>query len=791
MGNVDKSIFPTQKLPLSKKNQDWKEASLNAVIGRKGGGLTGHHSRYDTMKTSYGLYNSEYDEADLKYVTDPFKVEDGFPAKTQNFNIIRPKIDLLIGEESKRPFNIKVIQTNDDVVTQLQQEKKDLLMQYAMSVLGMQQDEQGQPLIPEEIDKYLKYSYKSIAEETAYHSLNYLKEKLNLPNEFLKGWKDGLVAGEEIYYVGSINGEPILERVNPLWCDYDKDPDLDFIEDGDWFVREMQMSPSSIYDRFFDIMDESDLDKMLDYSEGHITVGKPSEVNIKSIMYKENVTSRFFDDSRERSINLLNVWHGVWRSYKKIGFLTFEDESGERQTTIVDETYIIEKDNIDNRFNKEPYRNEKIEWNWVPEVWEGYRIGEDIYVGVGPVDYQHVSIDNPSNRKLPYCGVIYSNVNSKSKSLTAIMKPLQYMYIILWYRLELELARDKGKVINMDITQIPKGLGIDVNQWMHYLSALGVNFFNPYDEGWDIPGREGGKPSSFNQFSQIDLSMTNIIAGYIDLMSKIEEMIGEISGVSKQRQGSIETRELVGNVERAVIQSSHITEPLFWNHNQAKKNALTMLLNTAKYVWENTSNKSVHYMLNDTSRMFFEINEDFLYSDFDVFLSDSTKETRDIESIKTLLQPAMQGGASLLEAAEILSSDNVTQIKNKLAEVEKKKEEMMAQQAQAEQQQVELEIQLKVEENRIKEEDSIRRSETQIVIAQIKAASVEGDGEENEDSSEAEKLRLQNKKQESDSKVKRDQLMEDIRKNKVAEKQKQEEISIKRTQAKNKPNKTK
>ena len=58
------------------------------------------------------------------------------------------------------------------------------------------------------------------------------------------------------------------------------------------------------------------------------------------------------------------------------------------------------------------------------------------------------------------------------------------MYIILWYRLELAIARDKGKVINMDITQIPKSMNITPDRWMHYLSSVGVNFINPYEEGW-------------------------------------------------------------------------------------------------------------------------------------------------------------------------------------------------------------------------------------------------------------------------------------------------------------------
>jgi len=227
--NVDKTTFPIQKLPLSKKDTAWKEASVDAVISRdSGSGYAATQWKAD-MLTAYGLYNSEYSEDDLKYVTNPFNVEDGFPAKTQDFNIIRPKIDLLIGEESKRPFNIKVIQTNDEAVTQLQEEKKQLLSQYVMSQLGIggETDEQGQPLTPPEIEKYMSYTYKTIAEETAYHALNYLKEKLNLKNEMIKGWRDGLIGGREIYYVGVVNGEPTLERVNPMNCDFDKDPDLE------------------------------------------------------------------------------------------------------------------------------------------------------------------------------------------------------------------------------------------------------------------------------------------------------------------------------------------------------------------------------------------------------------------------------------------------------------------------------------------------------------------------------------------------------------------------------------
>ena len=306
---------------------------------------------------------------------------------------------------------------------------------------------------------------------------------------------------------------------------------------------------------------------------------------------------------------------------------------------------------------------------------------------------------------------------------------------------------------------------------------------NPYDEGWDIPGREGGKPSPYNQITAVDLTQGTVMAEYMNLMAKIEEMIGEISGVSRQRQGAIQQRELVGNVERSVIQSSHITEPMFWNHNLAKKNALSMLLDVAKYAWGNQDSKKLHYIMNDTARMFLEINKDFPYADLDVFLTDSTEESRNIESLRTLLQPAMQNGATLLEAAEIISADNFTIIKKKLEEVDKKREQMMAAQQQAEQQQAQMQMQMEAEKNRIEEEDSMRKAQTQIIVAQMKQAGTQG-GEDN--TMDFAKLEAQIQKQKEDAEIKRKQVDETIRKDKKAEIQRQQEIEIKRKVA-NKP----
>lgn len=727
--NLYNSAFPRQKLPLSKKGKKWQEDCVNYIIGEgnvtSGGNST---SYYGELQTYYNLYNSIFDEKDFKSITNPFKVEDGFPATPHDFNIIRPKVDLLIGEETKRPLNFRVIRTSQEATSEMQEKEKQMILQYIEAAITanmspeeaqqfQQQLQSGEIMPPEQIAKYMDKDYKDIVENTAYHSLTYLREKLDLDNEFIKGWKDGLISGREIYYVGVLNAEPYAERVNPICFSYDKSPDLEFIEDGSWCCRKMRMPITEVYDRYYDKLEEKDLDKleeMIGSTPGrNLGDRSPVDMGIQLRIYDNPI----FEGSGK---SLVNVWHCCWKSFKKIFYVTTTDDAGQPQINIVDETY-------------QPVGNEvSIEPDWIIEVWEGYRAGSDLYFGIQPIEYQHVSIDNPNSQKLPYCGAIYSNTNSKPRSLVSILKPLQYMYIVLWYRLELAIARDKGKVVNMDITQIPKSMNISPAKWMHYLSSVGVNFINPYEEGWNIPGREGGKPAQFNQITALDLTMSNVIAEYIQLMDKIEELAGTISGITQQREGAVSSSEMVGNVERSVVQSSHITEPLFWVHNQCKRRVLNMLLNTAKGAWEETGKQKLQYIFDNGERAFLDITPKFYYEDMDVFVSDTSKDLENIQKLQQLIQPAMQNGASLLEAAEILTNDNFNIIKQKLKDMQTRQEQIQQQQQEAEAQQQQ---QLQQMQNESKQQELMLQeaqmdlqryqidqdNQTKIAVAQINA----------------------------------------------------------------------
>ena len=727
--------FPIQKIPFSQKSEEWKKTCVDYIIGQSQLSNGSSIPTDEEMQTYYDLYNSVYSEKDLKYVTNPFNQDDGFPAVAQDYNIIRPKIDLLIGEETKRPFNFKVCRTSDAAAGEMQEKAKQMLLDYVqasiMAKMGPEEQARyeealssGEIQTPEQIQEYLTKDYKDVAEVTAYHTLNYLKHSLNIDHEFVKTWKDGLIAGEEVIYVGIRNGEPCLNRVNPKNFWFDDAEGIEFIHEASMCCYKMLMPYTQVYDEFYDKLDEKQLNQLLE-KFGQYGKGAKNWLGDKNMVDDWNhidtkIYSKYPDHNPYGDAEDVVVYHVCWKSFKKIGFVTIVNpETGEEEEFVVDEYY------------KSTGNEVNVEWDWIIEVWEGYN-ADDLYFGIQPIEYQYITSKNLNSQRLPYTGIVYSNTNSAPKSLVSIMKPLQYLYITTFYRMELAMARDKGKVPVMDVTQIPKGLGIDTAKWMHYLSALGVAFINPYDEGWDIPGREGGRPSNFNGFTTWDLTMGNVIAQYIQLLDKIESMASELSGVTPQRQGAISSTELVGNVERSVIQSAHITEPLFWMHNQVKRQALLMLLNTAKAAWKDSDKQYLNYIFDDTTRAFIALADNFPYEDFDIFVTDSTKEVQAIEQLRALIQPAMQNGASLVDAAEMYTMDNLSLIKSKLQELEQQRlsqqQAMQQQEAEQQQQLIQMQNQVKEQELMLKEAELDlekykidQDNATKITVAQLNA----------------------------------------------------------------------
>ena len=656
--------IPRQKLAFTKKNKEWKEACVEAFIDLSDSG-SGYSQRNDELKMLYDYYNGIIDEADYKYVLKPYgKARKNFPSEMRNYPIIKPIIDLLLGEKSKRPLNYTVTVQNADTVSVKENAKTEVifknLQQHFMQAvqnqgqdMGMspEQQQQENPM-PEHIAEMFESSYVDTRAELGQKSLNYIFQEQEVYDKIQKAWFHYLVSGEAYTHRGVRNGEPFYEVLNPIDVDYDLDPDLEFVEDGDWALTRKYSHASTIIDNYYDSLSEQ---QVLELEEP-----RHMEADV-SFLYASS-SNKDANSFRNRLVEVVSVY---WKSRKRIGFLVYEDP----------ETGTIEQQEVEDGFrlpNEMKEAGAQLEWKWVNEVWEGTRIDGRFYIDINPIPNQRMSIDNPSKCKLPINGRRYSDTNTSNISLVKLGIPYQLNYNIYKYRLELSIAKSKDIIGSFDINMIPKKW--DMDKFMYYVEGTGI--------AWVDYNKEGVQLNPQHQ-SVMDMSIKTI-AQYVQLLESILQEWEKISGVSRQRQGEIGAYEGKASSQQAILQSSHITEDLFRKFERMEQRDFQALLEYSKEAWL-TGKKSM-YIMPDGTQDFLDIDSmQHMESNYGIFVSDAGKDQEKLQNIKALTQAMVQGGAKMSDIAQMLDSESFVEIKKNLKKADRVQDELEQAQKQAEQ----------------------------------------------------------------------------------------------------------
>jgi hypothetical protein len=660
--NLGGQNLPQQKLPMSSKDKEWGKSCINYYSNYRY--TNGSNLRSDRFKKliNYDLYNGKVNHKDIETICDPLGVNTSstFAARFQHYDIISEPIRLLIGEETKRPDNHIVISESPDDLNRKTTAVKEKIFQALQQGLAYQidpnADPNNPPPPPEEILKHEKYTPSDIIESKANKVLKVLKKRLNTRLLFSQGWKDALIAGEEVYWVGIENAEVAMRRVNPVNLTVILDGDTTFVDDAIAVVEERMLAINTILDEYGDILSKDDVDKLENYTRGTFgsfnTAGgfEPQfdVVNGQNAFAGITPTNAYNgNNSNNYSIRVTRV---EWKSMKKIGELTWTDEDGASQTEIVDEVF-------NTRVFKEAFPDAKVEWYWINEAWEGVKIGLDIFTDIKPKPNQRRRLDNPYFCRLGYTGFIYEATNSQSVSLIDRLKPYQYLYDIISYRLEIAFASDQGKKFIMDLAQIPESHGIDIDRWLYYLKEMNIAFINSFEEG-KKGSATGQLANKFNQFQAIDLSLSQSIQQYINMLDYIKTQVAFVSGVTPQRLGAINNSELVGNVERSVNQSSLITEYLYEGHAEVKRRAYTAMIEVAKICYK--KGLAAQYVLDDMAIEMLTLEEnEFENSEFNVFVTNNTKDLELKAKLDQLVQVALQSEKVDLSAiVETLMNDS-------------------------------------------------------------------------------------------------------------------------------------
>ena len=735
--------LPPHQLPFKRKNKEWRKKFVDWADSKTFS--TNSLVRKSVMhkKINYDLLRGVLHMSDLELILNPDHLKAGFiPDRITHYPIMNSKLNVLIGEESKRVFDFRVVITNPNSISEIENNKRDAIrerLQQLLSDTTMSEEDFNQKL--EQMNDYFTYEYQDMREVRANCLLNHYMKELNIPLEFNKGFRDATTVAEEIYQCDIRGGEPTFEKINPLKIRIYKSGYSNKIEDADMIAIEDYWSPGKITDTYYEEIESlsaADKKKLIDLLDSNVAGAAADHdsmdniddrngfINMNLIGDEAIATNGYYfdpmglfsdgvDDSMmpydiAGNVRVLRVY---WKSRRKIKKVkSYDPETGEETFDFYPETYIIDKD-----------KGEEETIFWVNEAWEGTKIGKDIYIGMRPRAVQYNRLSNPSRCHFGIVGSIYNMNDDKPFSLVDMMKPYNYLYDAIHDRLNKHLAKNWGKIVQLDLAKVPKGW--DVEKWLYFAKTNNLAIVDSFKEG-NSGLAKGHLAGSLNNASSgvIDAEMGNIIQQEVNLLDFIKMEMSDVVGISKQREGQISNRETVGGVERATLQSSHITEWLFYMHEDVKKRALECFLETAKIALKGRTLK-FNYILGTGALQISEIDGDeFAENDYGLIV-DSSNAAQELNSkLDMLAQAALQNQTLGFSTIMKLYGSCSLAEKQRMVEANEKRlqeQQQRQQQQQMEVQQMQIQQQAATEQARMEQEYKMNseNNETKILIAEI------------------------------------------------------------------------
>ena len=703
--------LPTQNIPESDKDKAWAKKCVMSIVMMS----LGSRNMKFKDKFCYDLYNGIFDENDFDYLRKVDQYE--YPAKIRFIPLLRPKLDLLRGEETRRPINFRVftcdttsLQSKEDykikgymkLIKQKLDEKRlfikskmkelqqaqELIAQTEQKAAQQQQQQQPEsndtvtpppPQVPQDIknqiemamsqtaidsmvsqndlsklELFFKYDYRDLLEQVTEKGLKYLMTKYNFRDTFSLMFEDKLCTDKEILYVDYNPGDPdpVMRKVNPLSFYYSSDDEAQWLGDCQWAMEERYMTINQIVDDFKDDLSSTDMQKLDDLA--------------KNMGYTDDWSSGIYDNSTDECkslysgstdyANKVRVCQCTWKSVRAIRLKKVKNKYGAKDFT----KWL----NDDETTKKE----DRIDVKYVNDIWEGIQIGESVFIRLRKKKYQLRSVDKYGKVDLPYVGISYNFITRKPYSLVWAAKDIQILYNIIHYQKELWLSLSGVKGFIMDKSQLPEGMSM--KEWI-YQRKIGIGWIESVKEGMV-------RQPTFNQFQQYDDTVTPAIQYLISILQHLEELASQITGVSRQRQGTIVPTDQVGTAEQSIGQSALVTEIIFKDHERVISRALTRLVNLCKIAWKNGKRGS--YVLGDLGQEILNVEKGQLSkADYETFVGDGGKTDQAIRDLKQMA--ASEYGKGMMSMKEILSVYNLDNLK----ELEKTLE-FYSEQAQARQQ---------------------------------------------------------------------------------------------------------
>jgi len=672
--------LPLQKVSSSAKTKQWFTECAKAAVSIATTELNSIALSAKEKQVNIDLYDSIIDEEELKNNFDTMKLFTGnYSPNFKNYAVIRDKIDLLYGEYLERgeEYGVAAIDTNSISMKLKERSKKASEILNELLVNDYSEEEMKKKL--KELDPS---RFMSSLEKGANSLLSIVKKSNNLPFYKAEGFRESLITAQAIFHVGISNNRVVVRKTDPLNTYTVRSGSSNDVRDADVIVEIRYMSRGRIIDEFGEFIEgKRDFEDVVFNKSvtGFLGDVSNAELDLYSLAFPGDSLHGFMTTQSAGNTAIsdsegnLRVADITWAGYRKLFKRKYYGDNAEVLYDYVSEQYTPDKD-----------KGEELTPRYVKEWYRATLVGSDLVVNQGVVEPRITSPSNPFESFSGYVGGYFNVVNNRAKSIVSLAAPHLYFLNVLYARVEDILSKNMGKIIELDLANIPDKWS--VQQVMQYMKIHGIRVKDSFREG-TRGAAQGRMAGMYNASSKpIDMEVGSSIQYIIGMMDKTEEQLSKITGITPQRLGAISNRELVGNVERSRIQSSHITEYWFNRYEKIMLDLNYTILSVAKQlVRDGVMFQSV---LDDYSYSIFkEIPEGFNVAEFELFPVNTRKFKKLTNTLEqAVIQGLPNGQVTYTELIRLFKADSSFDMIVEAQRLDDSKEEKLQKAQEAERQ---------------------------------------------------------------------------------------------------------
>jgi hypothetical protein len=652
----------------------------------------------ERIEMNYQLANGQGETAMNKYgneiryelLSEGFSEQDMY-GHIQHHPVIQVVYNAMVGEQQLRPLTPMAMDLSGAALNQRKRDRLKITQEYLRGKiidpmlkqieakvtqeysqqyqvkdpfqLGPQEQAQMQSdiqnrllqMTPKEVQEYMRKDYKSPGAIEAQKILDFAMSDLDIKYHTDENFKNLLISGMEIYKVGIRHGKAYFENVNPMGFYYIARPNSNFIEDGIAWKYEQYVMDSDINSWHGEEIGNSRLIKdqleLLTHGGRERKPGDPhpqmvAEVARGNVGFVHNAPNLNTNEGQEylkdvltglgsrsqRNPGDIRYVHCAYKGLRKIKQLKrYNSEKNICKSIWIDESYTFNpiKD-------RDGFRDVEEYICWAPQIFEGVRVDNNIYLGVGPTEYQYKNPNNPWEIKGPYVGAQYSKLMGNTTSIAPIdpAKPWQYKFNLQMKHIHELEATDLGKVLHMPVGMQPK----DWNYKKQFLMMkYGKQLITDHTQ-------EGGDPNMYNAVKHIDLSTDDKILTKLQYLDFLKAQIILSMSYNPSRLGMQGPTTAVTNNQQNIVQSSYQTNDIFNLHNKIVENLLNVVVDAEKCALKD--NQALRgYIMDDLSIADLELNWELLdEAEIQIKIKNSSQEFQNVQEIKMQIQPMVQNG---------------------------------------------------------------------------------------------------------------------------------------------------